>query len=376
MKPYGWDQWSIAAVVGYLAGKSKIEIQLNGKVLARTEITSALRNTQSYPQMVIAPQRLFDPKIVGAFRKFVIEFTDDGAISKDPLELARVGKEHLTAKLAELKALRTGARYPFIDQLDEPVRLLTELCKNKADWFVTDFTGADYLLDAKDNTIDPIKAFLNGAQRGIYDNAAAFVQTNQSNLAYLPSGVTDDIHAALEDPQVFRGNRTTQLSAAVKNTEEQLEKVIGAQRAAADDEIKARWEQVPASKAYGDATEAAQQSVTRKTQAVLDRVQHERQISGIKNLASQFADTIYPEILDELDAGRPVPLTGSTEPGTDPSPDSTSPPAPVKQTVSIKKLALPGAGQVLETEADIDGYVDQLRTTLLATIHDNKRITL
>ncbi len=376
MKPYGWDQWSVAAVVGYLAGESKIEIQLNGKVLARTETTSVLRNTQSYPNMVIAPQRVFDPKTVSAFRKFVIEFTDDGVISKDPLELARVGKEHLAVKLAELKALRSGAGYPFIGQLDEPVRLLTELCSNKDDWFVTDFTGADDLLDAKDNTIDPIKAFLNGAQRGIYDNAAAFMQANHSNLAYLPGGATDDIEAALEDPQIFRGSRTTQLGAAIKQVEEQLGEVIGVQRAAADDEIKARWDQVPASKAYGDATEAAQQSVTRKAQAVLDRVQHETQIPAIKNLASQFADTIYPEILDELDAARTASVPEPAGTGADPSPEPTSPRASVKQAVSIKKLALPGAGQVLETEADVDGYLDQLRTTLLATIHDNKRITL
>jgi hypothetical protein len=152
--------------------------------------------------------------------------------------------------------------------------------------------------------------------------------------------------------------------------------VIGAQRAAADAEIKARWDQVPASKAYADATEAARQSVTRKAQAVLDRVQHESQIPAIKNLALQFADTVYPEILDELDAARPVSVPEPTEPGADPNPEPTSPHAPAKQTVSIKKIALPGAGRVLETEADIDGYLDQLRTTLLATIHDNKRITL
>jgi hypothetical protein len=376
MKPYGWDLWSVAAVVGYLAGESKIEIQLNGKVLARTEITSALRNTQSYPNMVIAPQRVFDPKTVGAFRKFVMEFTDDGAISKDPLELARVGKEHLGAKLAELKALRAGTRYPFIDQLDEPIRALTELCENKDDWFVTNFTGADDLLDAKDNTIDPIKAFLNGAQRGIYDNAAAFMQANQSNLAYLSGGAADDIRAALEDAQIFRGSRTTGLGAAIKNVEQQLDEVIGAQRAAAEVEIIARWEQVPASKAYCDATEAAQQSVTRRAQAVLDRVRHETQIPAIKNFASQFADTMYPEILDELDAARPVATTDPTSPGIDLNPKPTRPPVQAKQTISIKKLSLPGAGQVLETEADVDRYLDQLRATLLMTIDDNKRITL
>ncbi|MCI0140657.1 BREX system P-loop protein BrxC [Arthrobacter bambusae] len=375
-KPYGWDQWSIAAVVGYLAGQSKIEIQLNGKVLARTEITTALRNTQSYPNMVIALQRVFDPKVVGAFRKFVIEFTDDGAIPKDPLELARAGKEHLDAKLAELKALRTGSRYPFIDQIDEPIRILDELCSNKAEWFVTDFADADDLLDAKDSVIDPIKAFLHGAQRGIYDTAAEFMQANQSNVAYLPATTADTVAFALDDPQIFRGNKTTQLGAAVKALQDQLGDVIGAHRAAATADIKARWDQVPASKAYGDATEAVQQAVTGTAQGVLDRIQHETQIPAIKNLASQFADSIYPQILDELDAARVSPLLEPQTPGAASKSEPTPESAPVKQTVSIKKLALPGAGQVLETEADIDGYLDQLRTTLLATIHDNKRITL
>nr|WP_242630351.1 BREX system P-loop protein BrxC [Kocuria rosea] len=373
-KPYGWDQWSIAAVVGHLAGESKVEIQLNGKVLARTEITPALRNTQSYPNMVITLQRVFDSKVVSAFRKFVIAFIDDGAITKDPLELARVGKEHLDAKLSELKALRTASRYPFIDQLDEPIRILEELCGNKAEWFVTDFAGADDLLDAKDNVIDPIKAFLHGAQRGIYDTAAAFMQANQPNIAYLPAEATDTVAFALENPQIYRGNKTTQLGAAVKTLQDQLGDVIEAHRAEATADIKARWDQVPASQAYSDATEAAQQTVTRTAQGVLDRIQHETQIPAIKNLASQFASSIYPQILDELDAARvspEPPLSGTGAPQ-----EPTPAPAPVKQSVSITKLALPGAGQVLETEADIDSYLDQLRTTLLETIHDNKRITL
>lgn len=130
---------------------------------------------------------------------------------------------------------------------------------------------------------------------------------------------------------------------------------------------------MPGSKAYEDASEAAQQSVTHTADAVLDRVQCETQIPTIKNLASQFADSIYPQILDELHAARVLP---DPEPDTDPATDTPVDPAPARQTVSISTLPLPGAGQVLETEADINGYLDQLRTTLFAAIHDNKRITL
>lgn len=372
-KPYGWDQWSIAAVVGYLSGESKVELQLNQKILARTEITSALRNTQNYPNLVVAPERVFDPSVVSAFRKFVIEFTDDGAISKEARELARAGKEHLDTKLAELKALRTGAGYPFIEQLDDSIQMLEDLCAHKPEWFVTDFSGADDLLDAKHNVIDPIKAFLNGAQRGIYDSATKFIQSNRSNLAYLPGGAADAVETALEDAQIFRGGKTAQLGAAVTSLEAQLNEVIEAQCAIAAADINERWQQVPGSKAYADATEAAQQSVTRTAKALLDRVGRETQIPAIKNLASQFAETTYPQILDELHNAPVLPPSG---PDDNADIDPRVDPVPVKQTVSIGSLQLPGAGQVLETAADVSGYLDQLRATLLMAINDNKRITL
>jgi hypothetical protein len=358
IKPYGWDQWSVAAAVAYLAGGSKIEITLNGKLLKRTEITGALRNTQSYPNMVIAPQRVFDQKTVSAFRKFVVDLTDEGAIPKDPVEL---------------KGLATGSRYPFIEQLDEPIQMLDDMCDHPAEWFITDFPGADQLLDAKDNVIDPIKQFFNGAQRGIYDNATSFMQANQSNIGYLHAGASDAVALLLDDPQVFRGAKINQLGTAVIALEEWIATVVDDQRAEAIEEINARWEQVPASKAFLDASENAQRSVTSKAQAVIDRVRSEAQIPVIRNIAATFTDTTYPEILDELAAAAP-------EPPVIPGPDEKSilppAPAPPKQTIAIKRLALPGAGEVLENAEDVERYLGQLRQTLLATINDNKRITL
>ncbi|OZF48316.1 ATP-binding protein [Rhodococcus sp. 14-2470-1b] len=376
-KPFGWDQWSVAAVVAHLAGQSKIEIQLNGKTLARTEISGTLRNTQQYANLIVAPQRVYDQKIVNQFRKFVIEFTDDGGITKDSAELGRVGKEHLEAKLAELKALRSGAAtYPFIDQLDEPIGVLTELSNHPAGWFVEHFTGADDLLDAKDNTIDPIKAFLNGNQRTIYDDARSFIQTNSTNVAYLPAGVADGIETALDDVQIYRGNKTTQLGSAVAAVKVQLDGVIASERNEASCKINDYWEQVPACASYDAATEAARQSVTQQAEQVLARVQRETQIPTIRNLAAHFVDTVYPAILDELEAARAVPDPKPETPGDDEPKDSNPPAPPAKQSISIKKLSLPGAGGVLETEEQIDAYLDQLRATLVATINNNKRITL
>lgn len=378
-KPFGWDQWSTVAVVAYLAGLSKVELQMNGKTLARTEIAPALRNTQSHGAMIVAPTREYDHKIVKAFRDFVVDFSDDGGITKDAAELGRAGKEHLESILAALTATRSaGANYPFIDQLDEPIRILTELSTNSASWFVEYFGGADNLLDAKDNTIDPIKAFLNGNQRSIYDQATMFMQANRTNIGYLPAGVADGIETALEDHQIFRGNKVSQLGTALEAVKEQLNEAIEFECDAATHKIADYWNSVLGSADYKQATETAQQLVTRKAEALLARVQQETQIPAIRNLATQFTDTIYPQILDDLEAGKAKPTvvhppTGSGS-GTSSVPVNPSP--AVKRSISIKTLRLPMAGGRLETEKDIEEYLGQLRSLLINTVNDNKRITL
>ena len=369
IKPYGWDQWSVAAVTAHLVGTSKIEITLNGRLLKRTEIAKELRNTQNYSNMVVAPQRVFDQKVVTAFRKFVIDFTDEGAISKDPLELARAGKELLDKKLVELRSLTTGSRYPFVSQLDEPIRMLAELCDHRAEWFITDFANADELLDAKDSVIDPIKQFLSGSQRGIYDEATSFIQSNQANISHLPSGAADSVAHMLDDPKIFRGAKVNQLGTAVSALELELAKIVDQSRTDAVSEIRGRWDLVPTSTTFLDASDAVQQTVTRSAEVVLARVQGESQIPVIRNIAATFAEITYPEILDTLAAAAEA--SNDTNSG-----DLEHPTKPTKQTVAMKRLHLPGAGEVLETDDDVERYLAQLRQMLLTTINDNKRIAL
>ncbi|QIP37288.1 hypothetical protein G9444_0044 [Rhodococcus erythropolis] len=232
------------------------------------------------------------------------------------------------------------------------------------------------MLDAKDNVIDPIKAFLNGNQRSVYDDARSFIQANSTNIAYLPAGVADGIETALEDAQIFRGNKTAQLGSVVTAVRTQLDGVVAAERDAAAAKIDDYWKQVPVSAAYAAATEAARQSVTRQTEQMLARVQQERQIPTIRHLAAQFDDTIYPAILDTLEAAKAAPAPGWEDSDDGETPVPVKPTPLVKQSISIRKLSWPGAGGVLETEAQVDVYLDQLRATLLATINDNKRITL
>jgi hypothetical protein len=360
-KPYGWDLASIEVIVASLIGTSKITLTVDGNVLKRSEVATALRNTQKHSHEIVAPQKSFDERKVAKFRKFCTDFFDEGNAPKDPLELARHGADKLKGKLDELKATVSSSKYPFVEQLTGPIGLLEQTIGKSDDWHLNDFNLGDGLLEAKENLIDPIQSFLNGPQRSIFDDASALLSAHSSNLSYLPSGSDETVRHALADPNAFRGNKMAQLKQAADELRSQIDGIVGVNRATVTVAIEGRKAELLAGSYYAKATPEAQQRVDERVDQTLARVGSENQVALILQIGSNFESSDYPTLLDLL-ASSPV----------EPDPD----PTPTKQTVSVKTIAVPGASGVLENEADVDKYLAALRSALIQTLNDGKRISL
>ena len=365
-KPYGWDLSSIECVTAWLVSTSKITLTVDSNILKRSEVASALRNTQKHSHVVVAAQKTFDQRKVAALHAFCADFFDEPTAPKDPLELARHASERLRAKCEELKAQVSGSRYPFVAQLDAPIALLESVVGKPDDWYLTDFAVANDLLNAKTNIIDPIQAFLGGAQRKIFDEATQLLTDNANNINYLPSGSSQQVEQILADQQAFRGNRMTKLKAAAVELQSRIDEELVVNRDRAAQEINSRWAPLQTDTIYLAATDDAQCSVSQKVNAILDRISGENQIAVVREIANTFEEDIYPVILDQLAASRRASEA-----------DDKPVPAPItKQTVSVKTITVAGACGVLETEEDIDCYLAALRTALVQVLNDDKRIAL
>jgi hypothetical protein len=130
--------------------------------------------------------------------------------------------------------------------------------------------------------------------------------------------------------------------------------------------IDGRKTEVLGSAYYGDATEEAQERVVLTIDQIIAQVGREKQIAFIREQGNSFEETIYPSLLDQL-VSSPRPTGDDT---TDPEPK------PVKQTVSVKTITVPGVHGVLESPEDVDPYLEALRGALLSTLNDGKRIAL
>lgn len=360
-KPYGWDLASIEVIVASLIGVSKVTLTVDGNVLKRSEVATALRNTQKHSHAVVAPQKVFDERKVANFRKFYMDFFDEGNAPKDSLELARHGADKLKGKLDELKATVSGSRYPFVEQLGGAIALLEQSVGKSDDWYLHEFNLGDDLLEAKENVIDPVQSFLSGPQRAIYDDAASLLATHGSNLGYLPTGSDESVKDGLADPNAFRGNRMAQLKQATDDVRSEIEAIVSAKRAEVIAAIEGRKTELFGADYYAKATPEAQQRVAQRIDSTVSRVSNESQVALILQIGASFEASDYPALLDLL-------ASSPKDPGADPT--------PVKQTVSVKTVPVPGASGVLETEGDVDRYLTALRSALVQTLTDGKRISL
>ena len=369
-KPYGWDLPSIEVLIAFLVGSSKVTLTVDGNVLKRSEVATTLRNTQKHPHTVVARQKTFDERKVAAFRKFCTDFFDEASTPKDPLELARHGADKLKGKRDELKATAAGSKYPFVAQLATPIDLLDQAVGKPDDWYLTDFDLGDDLLDAKENLIDPIQAFLNGPQRVIYDEAAALLTTHSSNLGYLPAGSDETVRNALADPNAFRGNRMAQLKQATDELRAQIDAMV-----ATNANRRHRRHRGPQGRAASrapttpKATPEAQQSVLAADRRTRSRasVQREPESRSSARLGPSFEVTASTrQLLDQL-AASPAEAAVTSDA-----------PAPASQARRFRSRPSPCSGVpgVLETEEDVDQYLAALRDALVQTLNDGKRISL
>src|SRR5690606_7652643 len=148
------------------------------------------------------------------FRKFCTDFFDEGNAPTDPHELGRHGADKIKGKLDELRATVTASKYPFVEQLNGPISLLEQASGKQDDWYLSEYTLGDELLEAKEGVSHPSRSFLRGPERAISDDATALLGTQACILGYLPPGSDEAVRTALGDPNAFRGNKRAHLTQA------------------------------------------------------------------------------------------------------------------------------------------------------------------
>jgi len=375
-KPYGWYYGAILCNVALLCARGKLEVRSEGSLLEDDALERALRNTHGHPNVVLEPQVEFTASQVRGLKDFYSEFFDGPAKASEAKALARETAERFTSLQYELAELHAqAALFPFLNSLAPALTTLKEIASKNANWFLTELPKqVDVLLDLKEQKIDPMRKFMNGPQKAIFEEASRVVQEQEDNFSYVQGDEAAQIKTALIDPNGYKGNYLQQ----VKGHLDVLQKKIADQREREANEatvaIKKMETRLRNMAEFPLLTADKQAKLIEPFENARQGIEGQKRIAMIRDLLRRFEEQDYPQLLTLFEnlSRPPAPNTtdGSTTTGTSIKPE-TQP-----QVIAARSIAVSFDKAWLADEADLNRYLEALREAWLKEIKDGKRVQI
>jgi hypothetical protein len=381
-KPYGWSYAAILCTTSSLIGRGKIEARSDGSPLEGDALQRGLQNAHALGNIVLELQVEFTPAQTRKLKEFYGEFFDSQPVGSDGKALGIETGEAFAALKNELAVLEAQSpRYPFLVALSQVQEAVREVAGKPYGWYVQELGRfEDRLLDLKESILDPVRRFMGGAQKAIYDEAHAYLSEQGANFGYGGDETANQIRAVLENADCYKGNAIQQMKGALDALKGQVDARILTERKAALSEIEGLREKLRSIPEYGAMAVSEREAIEGGIATVFETINKNSLIAVIRERVAGFKTSTYPALLGRVTTPAPTPTPEPTSVGPEGRGFNEGAPRPVSppstEYVAASALRVTYAKPYLADERDVDAYLDILRETLVAEIRSGKRVTV
>jgi hypothetical protein len=241
---------------------------------------------------------------------------------------------------------------------------------------------------------------MSGPQKGIFDNARQFVQSQDSNFAYIeedvgsgklevregdPEDVSSGVlRAILADPECFKGNRMQQVKTQVETLQEKITAQIEAEITTAKETVAALKGRLCGMAEFVALNDGQQEQITRPFNEFNADLERQKLIAVVRENLRRFEENDYQRLLSQMTSwAQPAPTSEpAPEPGETTSPEEgLSPMPPTKpepriEYVPSRSVKVSFEKAWLADETDVERYLESMREALLDEIRKGKRIQI
>lgn len=368
--PYGWKEIDIAAVVAQLIHDQKVTIKYGGATIQPTDpkLPDMLRKKSEIGRTSISKRQVVSIQKIREVREFLRDYFDEMDVPEDEDGLIA----HIVEKFSDeqkhyegLLARYEGHKYPDMGLVSSAVDAMKDILSQQRDnTALIDriIKKEDDLYGLKDKMQNVESFFKN--QVSLFDSAVKYESDLRVDLDYIAKN--EEANKALNTIRLitmmptggsFNYARIPELNGLMATVREKHGAMLEEKRAELLEIVRQCMAEIHT--AAGDDTNA--RAISNKADTFFD--QKKEQIAEIKVLA--LLDGLVPpmwqykdEACDRIETLQKPPVV--TPPVTG---GQTSAPAPKKVIKTIHRQAMFPA-KTLETEADIDAYVEKVRTQM------------
>ena len=380
--PYGWREIDIAAVAAKLIVDQRVTIKYAGTTIQpdNPKLPDMLRKKSEIGKTVISKRHVLSLQKMKQAREFVREFFEVMDIPADEDGLIRFIVDRFTQlrmHYEDMDGRYAGHKYPDHSLVTTALALVSDVLSQQRDneALINRLLVKEDALDEAKEDIQPLEDFFS-TQVSTFDSAVDFLAEMRNDLYHIEK--VDEANQALNTIRLiclipangrYNYRRIPELNSLMDTVRRAHNQMLAEKRTELLEVVRQCMEDIH-TKAE-DAQDADIRPIIQKADDFF--TQQKQRIASTDSLA--LLDGLMPpmwsykdNVLSRLeDAARPKPPAPAPGPSPSPTPKKTYKPIFRASIFPAKRL---------ETEADVDAYVEQMRKQLLAYMKGSDGIEL
>lgn len=386
-KPYGWYLAAILCVLAKLLAREKVEARSDSNILEEGDLERAIRNTQSYGNVILDPQVDFSASQVRQLKEFHEEFFDGPAKANEAKPLAKETAVAFKERLQTIESLASQvSQYPFLTALSDPITKLRELVGKEYSFYLTALSKQfEDLLDMKEDVLDPIMRFMSGSPKSIYDETRAYLEKQSANFSYVEGDAGQQLRDILTDEKCFQGNRMQQAKSLLDTLKDKVKIQISEERDKAIAAIQTLADRFAGIDEFADLKTEEQEKLQLPFKKLEQELKQQKLIAVIRDRLRSFEEGEYSRLLAEV--GRLASVakekkdTGKKKPKEKPAgPGGTGVTVEFcekePEYIYGRSLQINFKKPMLVDEKDVEEYLSALKEAYLKEIKEGKRVQI
>lgn len=377
--PYGWREIDIAAVVALLINQQKVTIKYGGATIQPTDpkLPDMLRKKTEIGKTSISKRQVVNAVKMKQVRELLREYFDVMDVPDDEDSLVAFIAKKFGEQKAHYEALDakydTGRKYPDRNKVQQAIQIMNDILSQQKD----NIALIDRVLKREDNLFDSKEALQDvedffKTKVQIFDAAARMERDLRNELDYLSrepeaNDALNKIRLVVMVTGGFSYKKIPELNGLMETVKEGHGRLLTAKREEVNDIITQCMGAVhqAAREEYNvrDISAKADEYYSQKKQQVKE-LQSLALLDGLIPPMLQYKDTTVDRIETLLAPPAPKPPVNVVrEPGGNYGTTPTTPPQP-KKIIKQYNRQIIFPTKRLESEADIDAYVEKVRDQL------------
>ncbi|MCX6250332.1 MAG: BREX system P-loop protein BrxC [Bacteroidetes bacterium] len=369
-RPYGWYQTAVLCIIAKLYKRNKISLKQDGNNLEDRSVLEALQRNNQYANTIIELEEEIQNTQIQKLKNFYQEYFNEPNLGNEPKEISRLFKQRLEKEVkdfSEMYFLRS--HFKFLEALGEPLGRLKLIAEKEHPYFFNALDQyQDNLLGDKENVLEAVKKFMNGAQRSIFENVLFYLESNNANFDYIGIDSLTTLSTVAESTAPYKGKLMQEAKAALESIQKEVSAQQNVERESATEAI---LKSISKLKSFADFTKLnkiQQEEISAPFEKIIKEIEQERFIGNIRTKANNTTTDLYQKQLELM-----MRLANPPKPA---EPGSPEPPKPKVVFVGKDSVKINFTKPALETRQDVEDYLAALKEQYLRIIDEDKRISL